>query len=66
LFVQEPQEDASLEAAAIFFLVFLDGASSTFVDFYKFFMDLEDQWETDEKIVAPFHPDWEVVGDDPS
>jgi hypothetical protein len=29
-------------------------------------MDLEDQWETDEKIVAPFHPDWEVVGDDPS
>jgi hypothetical protein len=66
LFVQEPHEGASLESAALFLVFLDDGASSSFVDFYKLFVDLEDQWETDDKIVAPFHPDWEVVGDDPS
>jgi hypothetical protein len=65
---QQQQENniASLESAAIFFLVFLDEDSKTFVDFYESFLDLEDTWENEEVIIAPFHPDWEFEGDDPS
>lgn len=38
----------------------------SFVEFHEWFMDLEDGWEMDDIIVAPFHPHWQFGGDGPS
>jgi hypothetical protein len=61
-FVEYCQDASSnLESAAIFFLIFPeeDGTWGDFVDFYDWFVDLEDAWETEAVIVAPFHPNWQ-------
>jgi len=58
------QENPSIESSAIFFVVFLEDSSPiTFPDFYDWFEELEDTWEDDEVIVAPFHPDWQFAGE---
>lgn len=33
-----------------------------FVDFHEWFTNLEDDWDMDEIIVAPFHPNWQFGG----
>jgi len=65
-----------LERAAIYFVVFLPhdngrgsayplSLSDSFVDFIDWFTDLEENWpeESDNVIVAPFHPHWEFGSD---
>ncbi|CAJ1970147.1 unnamed protein product [Cylindrotheca closterium] len=34
-----------------------------FINFYEWFTDLEDDWDLDDIIVAPFHPNWQFGGD---
>eukprot|EP00980_Cylindrotheca_fusiformis_P011145 scaffold2557_cov121-Cylindrotheca_fusiformis.AAC.28 len=63
------QEFPALESAAIFFLVFSpqenhndDHDLMDFMDFYDWFTDLEDNWEMEDIIIAPFHPQWQFGG----
>jgi len=35
----------------------------SFIDFHEWFTDLEDDWDMDDIIVAPFHPNWQFGGD---
>jgi hypothetical protein len=55
-------ENPTLESAAIFFVLFVEDEGS-FIDFYNWFEELEDDWMQEEVIVAPFHPDWEFAGE---
>lgn len=62
------QEFPALESTAIFFIIFPDkmtdlSSSSSFMDFYEWFEQLEDDWDIDEVTVAAFSPDWQF-GDD--
>jgi hypothetical protein len=64
------EEFPALQAAAIFFVVFQeedededDDRWENFIDFYEWFTDLEDNWEIDDIIIAPFHPNWQFGGD---
>jgi hypothetical protein len=60
------QEFPALESTAIFFVIFpgkMMDSSSSFMDFYEWFEQLEDDWDIDEVTVAAFNPDWQF-GDD--
>jgi hypothetical protein len=61
-------EFPALESTAIFFIIFPhkmmdDDDSSSFIEFYEWFEQLEDDWDIDEVTVAAFSPDWQF-GDD--
>ena len=55
------KQPSSMEPAAIFFVIFLE-EDWDFMAFYEWFVDLEDAWELEDVIVAPFHPNWEFDG----
>jgi hypothetical protein len=63
----DDESSSSLESAAIFFVLFVNAdGDDSFIDFYDWFVEMEEDWELDDVIVAPFHPDWEFGGDDES
>lgn len=75
-FLQFIDHNPSIESAAIFFVVFcnLDDEErvvetnySSFLGFYDWFVRLEEEEYSDEDvIIAPFHPNWDFVGESPS
>lgn len=66
------QENPTLQSAAIFMVVFPekehdddDDGWESFIDFYEWFTDLEERnWEMEDIIIAPFHPNWQFDGAD--
>ncbi len=71
----EEHPSSILEKAAIYFVVFLPNEKTeatntisllpdSFFDFIDWFTELEETWpeESDNVIVAPFHPSWEFGG----
>lgn len=59
------KEYPHLEPAAIFFVVFVSNDDNDFIEFYNWFSDLEEyDWEVEDVIPAPFHPQWQFASDE--